>query len=401
MEVLPFIHAKMSAMPNIGKCQLKFMCEVLIISLRLRGRVNFLNLARYGNYSEQYYRQNFRKDFDFKQFNRSLIEELTGSDRIWIFDPTYIAKSGKHTPGVGYFWSGCANAVKWGLELGGLAIGDLENNTALHYHATQTGSEKKDEDSLLEYYAKMLANQASSMQELSKIVCVDAFFSKTTFVEPLVLADFMVVSRLAHNAFLRYLYTGEKRKGGGRPKQFDGKIDPHNVSTEHFTLDKSTETTRIYSGRAHVRALKRWVKLVIEQILNEDGTVKKALLYFSTDLEMDSATIQENYHMRYKIEFIYRDTKGHLGLEHCQSRDQDALNFHHNMALTTLNIAKAVHWYSIPKEQRPPFSIADIKTKYINQHILDSIISIYGKDPKVEINNPEIRKLYELGSIAA
>ena len=29
------------------------------------------------------------------------------------FDPSYIKKSGKHTFGLGIYWSGCANRAKW------------------------------------------------------------------------------------------------------------------------------------------------------------------------------------------------------------------------------------------------------------------------------------------------
>lgn len=45
--------------------------------------------------------------------------------------------------------------------------------------------------------------------------------------------------------------------------------------------------------------------------------------------------------------------------------------------------------------------MADIKTQYVNELILDRLISIYGKDPSIEKNKPEIRELYQLGRIAA
>jgi hypothetical protein len=45
--------------------------------------------------------------------------------------------------------------------------------------------------------------------------------------------------------------------------------------------------------------------------------------------------------------------------------------------------------------------MTDIKTQYINELVLDKLISIYGKDPSVEKNNPKIRELYALGRIAA
>jgi hypothetical protein len=98
---------------------------------------------------------------------------------------------------------------------------------------------------------------------------------------------------------------------------------------------------------------------------------------------------------------IVSTLNGHLGLEHCQSRQEKALDFYFNHSLTKLNVAKVQHWLSIPKEQRPPFSMADIKTQCINELLPDKIISIYGKCPLVEKNNPEIQRLYQLGRIAA
>jgi hypothetical protein len=61
--------------------------------------------------------------------------------------------------------------------------------------------------------------------------------------------------------------------------------------------------------------------------------------------------------------------------------------------LTTLNTAKAMHWFDKPKEQRPPFSMADIKNQYVNELLLDRLIIIYGKDPPIEKNNPSINIL--------
>jgi hypothetical protein len=290
--------------------------------------------------------------------------------------------------------------MKWGLELSALAIGDIENHTAMHYHVTQTQA-IKGEESLRMYYAKLLTEQVEALQKLSKILAVDAFFSKKPFVDSICAAGFTIVTRLQNNIHLRYAYTGEKRAGRGRPQEYDGKIDAKNVSLDHFTLVKSDETARIYEGTAHVRCLKRWGKIVIVHYLKEDGTVRHVGIYYCSDKEMAGLKVYQYYRLRYQIEFLFRDAKGHLGLEHSQSRQEKAIDFHCNMALTTLNTAKAMHWFDKPKAQRPPFSMADIKTQYVNEQLLDRLIIIYGKDPSVEINNPEIKKLYQLGRIAA
>jgi hypothetical protein len=95
-------------MSNISKWQAIFLVTNFELQLQLRGRHNFLNMSRYGVYNESTYRENYGRDFDFKKFNVELIKMSCEDELTVAFDPSYISKSGKHTPGTGYFWSGCA-----------------------------------------------------------------------------------------------------------------------------------------------------------------------------------------------------------------------------------------------------------------------------------------------------
>jgi hypothetical protein len=47
----------MDKLPNINKWRRMFLLETFIYFLSIRGRMNFLQLARYGKYKEQRYRQ--------------------------------------------------------------------------------------------------------------------------------------------------------------------------------------------------------------------------------------------------------------------------------------------------------------------------------------------------------
>ena len=96
-----------------------------------------MQLSRYGKFTEQRYRQQFEKPFDFLEFNKQLILSSRGGKYAITFDPSYISKSGKKTPGVGSFWSGVAGKTKWGLEIGGIAAIDVKNHTAFHLEAVQ------------------------------------------------------------------------------------------------------------------------------------------------------------------------------------------------------------------------------------------------------------------------
>lgn len=384
-------------MTGIGKCQMNFMLHLFMLYLKLRGRYNYQNMARYGSYSEQSYRINFEKSFDFKAFNGSLINSHCSQELVWIFDPSYISKSGKKTPGAGYFWSGCAGAMKWGLEIGGFALGDAVNHTAMHYYASPTKPLQQGEN-LLKNYAKLMVNQAKEMLKLTSVLVVDAFFSKKEFVDAVVPAGFSLISRLRKGTYLRYPYLGEQKEGRGRKKTYGDKVDVRNLSADHFKLIKEDETSLFYEGIVHIRSLKRWCKVLIRHLLKA-GKLNKVLVYFSTHTKHTGIQILDYYRLRFQIEFLYRDAKQYLGLNQSQSRQENALDFHFNMSLSALNLAK-VNWLATPKEQRPSFSMADVKTLYFNELILDKIISLYGKDPYIEKNKPQIAQLYRLGTIA-
>src|SRR5690554_3332486 len=65
----------------------------------------------------------------------------------------------------------------------------------------------------------------------------------------------------------------------------------------------------------------------------------------TTDLELSADKILQYYQTRFQIEFLYRDGKQHTGLNDSQARSKNKLNFHFNMSLTAINIAKVTHWH--------------------------------------------------------
>ncbi|QZE13061.1 hypothetical protein K4L44_10715 [Halosquirtibacter laminarini] len=62
-------------MSNIGRVRRNFIIETFCLLLSIIGKINFLQLARYGTKNELTYRKQFAKSFDFMEFNRHLLEE--------------------------------------------------------------------------------------------------------------------------------------------------------------------------------------------------------------------------------------------------------------------------------------------------------------------------------------
>jgi len=392
------IISMLDKLSNINQWRKDFILETFILFLSIRGRINFLQLARYGKHEEQRYRQQFEKPFDFLNFNKELTLQH-GSGRYAIaFDPSYISKSGKKTPGVGWYWSGCANQAKWGLEIGGLAAIDIDNHIAFHLEAVQTLN--TDEQSLTGWYASVISARKDSLKAISNYMVADAWFSKRTFVDPIISLDMHLISRLRDDADLRYISTEEPTGKRGRPRKYAGKIILGSIDKNYFTFISKDEESTVYSAEVYSKALKRTIRLVHVTYSNAKGK-ESCKLYFCTDVTMPAEEIVLYYQSRFQIEFLYRDGKQHTGLNDSQARSENKLNFQFNASLTSINIARVIHWLSLPKEERKAFSMSDIKTMNHNTLLLQRFIDVFGISPYSIKNQNYVKELIFYGTMAA
>ena len=130
----------LKSVANIHKPFKKAFMDTMKLFMAIPDRINFLQLGRYGCFSEQTYRNLFEHEtFDWFAFNGSIISKhLTGKRKAIAIDPSYIPKSGKKTPWIGYFWSGCAGEYKRGLEIMGIGVIDIDNHECMTLGSIQT-----------------------------------------------------------------------------------------------------------------------------------------------------------------------------------------------------------------------------------------------------------------------
>jgi len=391
---------------GINKTRKAFFAAVIVLFLSIRGRYTFLGMERYGNKCEKTYRNQFEKDFDFQWFNTELIKAHCSNHLIVVFDPSFIPKSGKHTPNRDTFWSGCLGKATKGLEIGGLGIVDIENNTAMSIEAVPTPDRAtldKLDQNLIDHYANIIIKRKAMLIDLSKYGVFDGFFAKKRFVDLLkTQTEMEIITKLRKDAQLQYLYKGKKRKGRGRPKKYDGKVRLDALNFHHFSACHEDDEVLIQQATVWSVSLKRKIKLAYVQFKNEDGTLSdRYALYFSTDLELDGQLIYQYYKARFQIEFLFRDAKQYTGLSHCQSRSKNKIYFHFNIALTSVSVAKAAHYLSLKPEKRKSFSLADIKTLYFNELMLNLFFSNFEIDPNLNKNKQAIERIMAVGKIAA
>ena len=399
---------------NISKPQKKFLITLFTTILIARGKINFRNLSRYSHYSERTYTRQFDNPFDFMAFNRAIINESIDQDqdqdqasaRILALDASFIPKSGKKTYGLDHFWNGCHSRKEKGLEVCGVALVDVNKNTAFTLSVAQTvptnqnkKAEAEDEETRIDQYLQHLRDVQPYLKEDESYLAVDGFFSKKKFIDGVTDLKLHQIGKLRCDADMRYLYTGPKReKGSGRQKVYDGKVNWQDLS--RFTYHHTQEDIALYSLVINHKCFKRNLKVVV--LINCKIKHKKNyVILFSTDTDLDAQTILTYYKARFQIEFIFRDAKQFTGLSDAQTRDQKRLNFHFNAALTTLNLSKAEHRQAQGDTPPKPFSMASIKACYFNAFFLEKIFAIFDLDRKRIKKSPQYQYLINYGNIAA
>ena len=370
--------------------------EMLFLLMVIPRKCNFTQMGRYRKRDEQCYRQTAERSVNWLEMNMWLsafvFKEGKGRNAI-VIDPSFIKKAGKHTPYVGTFWSGCADAVKRGLEILGIGVIDVDLHECMMLKAVQTALEKgeeKKEMSLYDRYTKVLEDDKVTLQRIGKVLVADSAFSKRPFIDKVMKMGFHVVSRLRHDAALFYIWDGEPTGKPGRPRVKGDKIDVRNIDISKVNeLDLGETKGKAYALKAWCKSLHRVVSLVIHELPN--GSQR---LYFCTDESMDGRDVVEYYTTRFQEEFCFRDAKQFLGLTDCQARDKKKLEFAFNSSFTALNVAKI-----ICKELGT--SIGRLKAKMNNAYYAQRIIDVFEKNPNTPLNKERINDIFSFADDAA
>src|SRR3982750_3748434 len=379
----------------LTKPQFKFFVWLIQRWWMLPVRYNFQTLSRYGGYSDRAIRQQFAKPLPFVELFDGLYRPLQQKECILAFDPTFIPKSGKQTPGLYQFWNGTDRRAQKGLEAGVLALIDVNDHMAYHIEATQTEVKPTDAAQLaaddnkgiMEQYAQMITSHTALLQQYSTVVVVDGYFMKKGFMEAMTTEGFQVVTKGRRDADLKYLYHG-KQSGGGHPRWYSGKVNLKQIDKRRWKQCYKDEEITAYQVVLYSVSLKCKVKAVYVVSAKEKGYD----LLISTDVTMAGEKVLQYYRLRFQIEFLIRDAKQYAGLEQCQARSTDKLDNHWNMALFSVSLARWQWWAKLPDNQKQdrPFSMRSVKTCCLNQYMAETIFSILGLD----MSSKKVKKLF-------
>jgi DDE superfamily endonuclease len=383
---------------NTKKPQQKFLCHVMRLLLMVPGRVTFRNLSRYSPYHEKTFARWFARDVDFVSLNHAAIIEVVPAyhEHVLAFDPSFVPKSGQPTPGLDMFWNGAHSRAEKGLEIATLAWVDVTQNSAytLSVEQTPTTPNCDAEQTRIDIYLAHIQHvvRTQHLQPL-KYVVADGYFSKQKFVDGICGLEMHLISKLRRDAHLRHLYQGPRPSGPGRPKIYDGKVT-YNDLARFAHSETDDPDIALYHQVVNHPQLKRNLRLVV---VSHRPTGRYALL-FSTDVALSAQAIYRYYKARFQIEFLFRDAKQFTGLSDCQARSANKLRFHFNASLSAVSFAK-LEAYQRADQPQVPFSMASLKRRYFNQHLVDRILDHVATEGRLEKFSAVYEELCNYGTI--
>jgi hypothetical protein len=385
-------------MSDVFKPQRGFISVLLTTIMLMRGNVNFRSMSRYSGLSEKTFSRQFRKPSDFAESDSIGIQMIVKPDTLMIAAPdcSFIPKSGKDTYGLAKFYNGSRSQSEKGLEISELAVADVNYNTAYSVSTWQTPDKLAAGHTHTDRYVEHFIQDAPCLPASVRYLAADGYYAEKKSADGVTGAGYHLISKLRHDADLRYLYNGIQ-KARGRHRLYDGKVCSDDLSRSEFVGE--TDNVSLYTAVVNSPSLKRNIRIVY-LVRRQGGKVATALL-FSADIHIPATDIHRFYKARFQIEFLFRDAKQFAGLSDCQARCEISPDFHFNACMTALNLMKWKSRRIAPSETSHGCSIASAKIRNFDEYLMKRFCDMSDIDFSSVKSADAYQPILNLGAIAA
>ena len=395
----------MVVLPILNKPTYKVLSELSYALLCSSGRVTMLGLHRFCDISYSTIERFFDKDTPWSKLNWTLAKLQINKSSTFILtaDNTIITKSGKKTHGLSKFYHGCHGRAVPGLSVEGMSITDVNTGDTFPLQSKQyikdeniivpekikypsvgrpLGSKDKNKSELilsghLKLVHDMIKYTLSLVDEYIDVkhFVYDGAFGTADACKMVNAAGLDIISKLKNNSALYYKFQG-KQKGRGRPRKYGDPIDYNNISDEYLlsAITEDNVKTKTYQVIAKHKNYPNDLNVVI--IVKHDlqnNSYSRVILY-SSDLSLAADKIKHYYKMRFKIEFVFRDSKQYFGLEDFMNIKEERVGNFIGFSFFMNNLAKML----LSEQQLE--SIGDLKARYRSIFYASKTLKLVGCD---------------------
>jgi putative transposase len=420
--------------PIISKTDLHRMGRVMAAMLAMTGRISMLGISRWTGQGGSYrtvqrlfstampWPQLFWQFFKIHLFDEKHTYILAG-------DECVVSKSGKHTHGLNYFFSGLEKRPIKSIALIALSLIDVETRSSYPVQVEQIirppkvkEAEEKEKvvprkpgrpkgskncnkqpvalSTELLRVQKLLKELLARINNLFSVryLVLDGQFGNRPALQMVSEAGLHLISKLRCDAALYLPYTDDYA-GRGAPRKYGERINYQRLPEKYLVAEEVDGhiTTRTYQLKALHKTFPQPLNVVIITRTNQQADKFAHALLFSSDLELAYDKMIDYYSLRFQIEFNFRDAKQHWGLEDFMNIKAVPLTNALNLSLFMVNVSQAL----LPefKQVYPKAGILDLKAYFRAAKYFEELLKMLPQKPDTIFNPHDLGDFLPLGCI--
>lgn len=209
----------------------------------------------------------------------------------------------------------------------------------------------------------------------------DSAYATLQYMELALSEGLYLISKVKRNTVIcfPFQYTEQQPYTHGRPKVYGKRIDNENppAHTLKNTTIQDNIKTEHFQFEGYMKGIFGQIILNILIVRTTDTTTNKTsiLIFCSNDLNLTHSQLWDYYHLRYQIEFDFRDAKQHFGFADFKNYKQNNVTNFVNLAFMMCLIAKIIIPYYRQQYGMPKLGITDLKIIFNARFTLKSFLN--------------------------
>ncbi len=427
-EIIPLL---MCLEPHLSSTILRQLRHIVFAMLCIPKRATMLGLSRWSEKGGSYrtIQRLYHSPINWLAIHWIFLKtHLVTPDKFYLLagDEVVEAKAGKKTHGVGRFYSGLAQRVIPSVSILALSLIDVEARQSYPLYVQQImpkpvpqpvslpkpkrprgrpkGSKNYAKpDPVLSPLLQLLGGMITTLHKQIaflqvKHIVLDGNFGNYPSTWTVRQTGLHIISKMKRNAALYLPYTGPKPPRGPTPR-YGNKLNYKQLPQEALISSRVEDDYQIDTYHLHL------YHKDYPDLLNVTVVVKTHLptgkrghiVLFSTDLALTAEQIVHYYSLRFQIEFNFRDTKQHWGLDDFMTVKQQAVTNSINLSFFMVNFSQVM--LEPYREQDPYFSILDLKAQFRARRYLSETIKMLPETPDPHLISRIWRRLSRFGGI--
>ncbi len=255
-------------------------------------------------------------------------------------------------------------------------------------------------------FTKYLELIRKTMPNILPYFVYDGAFGNNAAAEMTKKFNLTLISKFRYDSALFYKFSG-KYSGTGRPKTYGDKINLKSIRKE-FEIpkeqlelfykkqkDENGNQVKVYQFQALKISFDKPINIVVIETTNQHTKKLSRTILFTSDLKLKWNEILSYYHLRFQIEFNFRDAKQHWGLRDFMTIKETSIFNSVNLSMFMVNFSQIMLF----KSNLPVQSILDLKSHFHGIKYANETLKLLPEKIRSKFKEPILKKLSSIGQI--